>query len=141
MVRRAACFAALAMMAGLPAAGEEPAAGRLRLELNRLDQQDGACRLTFVAENGISAIAGLTLETVIFDRAGQVAALNLFDLGELPAGRMRVRQFDVPEVECGTIGQVLVNGVAACAGEGLTVPDCTAALEVTTTVEGVEVMQ
>jgi hypothetical protein len=120
--------------------GTDPG-GRIALDLNRLDAVDGACRLTFVADNALAPLSALVLETVIFDRAGKVAALTLFDFGALPAERRRVRQFDVAGITCADVAQVLVNGVASCAGEGLDAVTCAAALAATGSAAGVEVAQ
>jgi hypothetical protein len=141
MVRVAGLVLALAGPAAAGAAGEGDAAGRIGIELNRLDAEAAACRLTFVADNRLAPLTALVLETVLFDHDGRVAALTLFDFGVLPEGRRRVRQFDVGGVDCGEIGAVLVNGVSGCAGEGLDAEACAAALAVSGTVAGVEVMQ
>ena len=114
-------------------------AGGIALDLNRLDPVDNACRLTFVADNALVPLTALALETVLFDQAGRVAALTLFDFGYLPLGSRRVRQFDVAGIACGDIAQVLVNGVASCTGAEPTT--CAQALRVSGSVEGVEVMQ
>ena len=42
----------------------------------------------------------------------------------LPEGRTRVRQFDLDNTRCDTIGRILINGVAACDGEGLAGTEC-----------------
>jgi hypothetical protein len=134
MVRAAVIVLAAAGPAAADAAG-------LALDLNRLDDADSACRLTFVADNALAPLTSLVLETVIFDRAGRVAALTLFDFGDLPADRRRVRQFDVAGIACADVAQVLVNGVASCAGDGVDAASCAAALAVTGSAPGVEVAQ
>jgi hypothetical protein len=129
----------LALAVACPAAAQD--AGRIALDLNRLDQVDTACRLTFVADNALAPLAALALETVLFDQAGRVAALTLFDFGDLPQGSRRVRQFDVAGLDCADVGQVLVNGVASCTGDGMETAICAQALGVSGSVDGVEVMQ
>ncbi|MBQ1203676.1 MAG: hypothetical protein IIX61_07760, partial [Loktanella sp.] len=89
---------------------------KITLDLNRLDQMDTACRLTFVATNDLADVTALTVETVLFDRDGRVAAMTLFDFGDLPDTATRVRQFDIADQRCDALAQVLVNGVATCAG-------------------------
>lgn len=113
---------ALAVLAGPTRAeeGAEQSSPSLSVELNTLTQLEGACRLTFYAGNTLgSDIDALSLEAVIFTTEGEVERLTLFDLGTLPEGRPRVRQFDLPGLPCDEVGQVLVNGLAACEGEGL----------------------
>ena len=116
MVRAGLLAMALAGASAPGATAQEP--GRLAFDLNRLDDADGACRLTFVADNGWAPLARLVLETVLFDRAGRVARLTLFDFGALPRNRRRVRQFDMAGIACADLAQVLVNGVSARAAEG-----------------------
>lgn len=114
-------------------------AGVIALDLNRLDPVDNACRLTFVADNALMPLAGLSLETVLFDPTGRVAALTVFDFADLPAGSRRVRQFDVPGIACADIAQVLINGVASC--EGADAAACAQALRVSGSVQNIEVIQ
>jgi hypothetical protein len=132
----------LPVMAALlapPALASEPVAGdgaRLSIELNALEEQDGACRLIFVAENETGAdLSALVLEAVLFDGEGRVAALTLLDFRDLPAGRVRVRPFDMAGIECGALERVLINDVAACEAEDGTEADCGGALAVRSRVD------
>jgi len=106
----------LSLLSPLSAFGQEAdASPRLHLELNRVDAMEGACRLTFMAENTLgSDLDALSLETVLIDRDGQVNRLTLFDFGALPDGIPRVRQFDIPGLGCDALGRVLINGVSQC---------------------------
>lgn len=115
--------------------------GGIAVDLNRLDPVDNACRLTFVVDNGLAPLTTLALETVLFDQAGRVAALTLFDFADLPQGARRVRQFDVAGIACADVAQVLINGVAACTGDTTTPTTCAQALRVTGSVDDVEVLQ
>lgn len=130
--------AILALAFALPASAQE---GGVTLDLNRLDDSGGACRLTFVADNALAPLSSMVVETVLFDRAGRVAALMLFDFGALPMERRRVRQFDVAGIACADVAQVLVNGVSACSGDVVDAAACAAALVVTGSVDGMEVAQ
>ncbi len=105
------------LMTASPALAEPDTAPRLSLELNRVDALDGACRLTFMAENRLGTdLEALALETVLIATDGQVERLTLFEFGALPDGVPRVRQFDVPGLICEGLGRVLINGVAECSG-------------------------
>lgn len=98
----------------------------LALTLNTLQPTEaGGCRLTFVIRNGLGAdIDSLVTEAVLFDAEGRVATLTLFDFGTLPEGRPRVQQFDLAAQGCDGIGEVLVNGIGTCEGDGLTPAAC-----------------
>jgi len=107
------------------ALAQETGPATLSIELNALEQTGDACRLVFVARNGLAQdIAGLVIEAVAFDAAGGVARIALFDFAQLPAGVPRVRQFDLPQIPCDSIGSLLVNGVLSCEGPAA----CAAAL-------------
>ncbi|MCA2014031.1 hypothetical protein [Pararhodobacter sp. CCB-MM2] len=87
----------------------------VRLELNALHPRDGACQMVFVAQNDSETdLQRLVLEAVLFDAGGQVAALTLLDLQDLPAARMRVRSFEIAGLACDNLSRLLVNGVSAC---------------------------
>lgn len=115
-------FLALALLA-VPTLSQaqsdtEPVSG-LSIELNAAQEVQGACRFTFVAQNNTgNEIDKAVFETVIFDAAGTVVRLSLFDFRDLPEGRPRVRQFDVPGMSCDAISQTLINGTSSCIVEG-----------------------
>lgn len=102
----------------------------LRIELNAAEQRDGACLLTFVVENRQDRdIAKAVYETVLFDTEGRVDRLTLFNFADLPAGRVRVRQFSVPDLSCASLGRVLINGVNTCEAPDSGADACDGALE------------
>ena len=108
----------------------------LSLELNTVEDIDGACRLTFVARNGTgSAIDAAIFETVIFDTSDRVVSLSLFDFGDLPAELPRVRRFTLPDQNCGDLGQALINGVNTCVVNGSESEICSDALSLSSRTE------
>lgn len=118
---------AVAVTAAHAEAQDKPS---LSLDLNALEQVGPACRLVFVATNRTgAAIDELSLETVLFDAAGTVDRFALFDFQALPASKTRVRQFDLPDIRCGDIGRVLINGAASCKGQALKGTECMDHLE------------
>lgn len=130
MFRRSA-FAAIAFLlpfaAQAQSADETPA--RLHVELNRIEDVEGACRLTFVAQNGTgTAIDNASFETVVFDTSGGVVTLALYNFRELPTGVLRVRQFLVRDVTCDQVGRTLINGVNSCVVGGSESEICSEAL-------------
>lgn len=85
------------------------------IELNRLQQVDGACRLSFVYRNGLdAAIDALVIETVLFDRQGSVERIMVLKSRPLSPLKVRVQQFDLRDSDCGSIGKVLLNDVKEC---------------------------
>lgn len=115
-------FAALAQSA-------QTQPSQLHLELNNLQDIEGACRLSFVATNETAAaIERAIFETVIFDANGGVVNLTLFDFQDLPVDRARVRQFDLAGMGCDGIGKALINGASSCVVEGAESTICKDAL-------------
>lgn len=131
----------LALMAlCLPVAAQEDKAPGLSIELNALAPAEGGCTLSFLAVNGLGGdIASAVFEAVLFDKAGQVDRLTLFDFADLPAGRPRVRQFVVPDLACDGLGRILINGAHSCDAGDLGKAACTEALDLSSRT-GVEVI-
>jgi hypothetical protein len=120
-------LASLCALALIPSglAAQEEIGAQLMIELNAAVTQGDACKLSFLVLNGHPAdISGAVFETVLFDAAGQVERLTLFDFGALPSARPRVRQFVVPDIACEDLGQILFNGADTCAGDGIDARAC-----------------
>lgn len=117
-------------VAASPVRSQEQTQPSLSLDLNALEQVGQSCRLVFVASNSTgAAIDELSLETVLFNTTGTVDRFALFDFQSLPMGKTRVRQFDLPDIRCGDIGRVLINGAASCKGQALKGTECMDQLE------------
>ena len=116
---------ALAVAPHHAVADEADLTGKVAIELNTVSEGENSCTLTFMVTNGHSVdIDKLVFETVLFDAAGAVDRLTLFDFGALPVGRPRVRQFAVPNLACSGLGRVLFNGVHTCEATGLEARTC-----------------
>jgi hypothetical protein len=107
---------------------QEAAAPAVSIELSAAEAAGAACKLSFVVHNSHAQDIGKAVyETVLFDAKGQVARLTLLDFQDLPAGRLRVRQFQFPQA-CEGISRVLINGADTCSGEGLPEGACSRGL-------------
>lgn len=116
-----------ALSAPLTAHAQDAAA--VGIELNKADTIGESCRLTFVLKNSHEEqVEKMVAETVLFSDKNEVILLTLFDFGELPSGRPRVRQFQVPETSCDRLGMVLINGVDACTVGGAASDVCATSL-------------
>lgn len=122
MTVRTLLLSAMISVAGITnVAAEEAAASKaLEVELNALAGSQKGCLFTFLAVNGFAQdISKVSFEFVIFNDKGTVERLALLDFRELPAGKSKVRQFDVPGVKCETVKNLLINDAPVCDGEGL----------------------
>lgn len=119
VIPRLVVLALLATPMAASAQSEEAVPAGLSIELNAVQDVAGACRLSFLANNHTgTSIEKAVFETVIFDASGGVVRLSLFDFRELPAGRPRVRQFDVAGMACDALSQILINGTNSCIADG-----------------------
>lgn len=116
----------LSLAWGGPAFGGEAApAPSIHLELNGAEASPAGCRLTFLIRNDLgAALERAAFEIVLFNGAGLVERLAVLDFKELPPGKTKVRQFDIPGADCARIGRVLVNDAVACEGEGVEAGAC-----------------
>jgi hypothetical protein len=106
---------------------EDHASG-ISIELSAAEDVGATCKLSFVVTNGHAAdVEQAVYETVLFDAAGQVSRLTLLDFQDLPAGRLRVRQFQFPQA-CSDISRVLINGAETCGAAGLDDAACSQGL-------------
>ena len=112
------------------AAAEEAAKAKgLTVELNALAGSQKGCLFTFVAANGFAQdVSKVSFEFVIFNHKGTVERLALLDFRDLPAGKSKVRQFDVPGIKCESVKNLLINDAPVCEGEGIAKDVCMKAL-------------
>ncbi|WP_413988890.1 hypothetical protein ACMDCR_23190 [Labrys okinawensis] len=119
MKKLLACLSiAAAMLVPVPALAAD-----LSIDLNRLETQNGNCRLTMVVVNARAAAAqSLRADLVMFGLDGVVAKRLAVDLGPVPASKTIVKAFDVAGLACDGIGSILLNDVPACQFAGNTEP-------------------
>lgn len=110
-------MAALAQDAG--------ASGNLSVEINELVPSEKGCKLTFVAGNGLpQSLAKVSFEFVLFDEKGLVERMAVLDFRDLPAGKTKVRQFDLSGTKCEAVKSLLINDAPVCDGEGIAKDAC-----------------
>lgn len=83
--------------------------------------------MTFVAENDMATpIAKISFELAFFNEKNAVDKVTVLDFRELPVGKKRVRQFDMPNLKCEAVTRVIVNDTPVC--DGPAAGECKAAL-------------
>ena len=111
----------------------QTAAPELHLDLNALQPVEGACRVTFLASNGFAvALDKATFELAIFGKDGAIVRLVALDFKGLTAGKTKVMQFDLKDIDCAGVSRVLVNDVTSCVGTGIEPAACLADLRTST---------
>lgn len=110
-------LAAAAAPVGGPARADDGAPATT-VELNRLEDADGGCRLTLVVANpGAQRFEQLKLDLVLFDAGGVVARRLAVETGPVRPNKTVVRLFEAADLACAGIGRLLLNDVVACEGE------------------------
>ncbi len=121
--------AALLLLPSLARAQDAPA---LTLELNKLEPVPAAsgaaagCRAYVVAADpeGGPKVDAMRLDLVLFGTDGVIARRVALDVGPVQPGRMQVRPFDLRDLPCDGIGQILVNDTLICKIGGADQTDC-----------------
>ncbi|NLR96913.1 hypothetical protein HGP17_08690 [Rhizobium sp. P38BS-XIX] len=126
MFAAASSVPAFAQDAGAAAA---PAAAnhKLNVELNALAPSQKGCMMTFVAENDMATpINKISFELAFFNDKNAVDKVTVLDFRDLPLGKKRVRQFDMPGIKCETVSRIIINDTPVC--DGPAAGECKAAL-------------
>jgi hypothetical protein len=96
---------------------QDAAAAKLDVELNALAPSQKGCMMTFVAENNLQTpINKISFELAFFNDKNAVDRITVLDFRDLPQGKKRVRQFDMPNVKCETVTRILINDTPVCDG-------------------------
>lgn len=92
----------------------------VRIELNKLEPLETACRAYLLFENRTpSNFRSLKLDLVMFNSEGVINRRLAVEGGPLPADKTSVKLFDIEGVTCEAVNRVLLNGVLSCSdGEG-----------------------
>jgi len=101
------------------AAAAAPAApaNALEVELNALAPSQKGCMMTFVALNKLAApVNKISFELAFFNDKNAVDKITVLDFRDLPQGKKRVRQFDMPNVKCEAVTRILINDTPVCDG-------------------------
>ena len=119
--RLLACLAVWSLLAA-PASGQEEG---VRIELNKLEDIGGGCRVYLVLGNATGdGFSAFKIDLVLFDGEGVINKRLAVDVAPLRPGKTTVRLFDVDGVSCGEAGRILVNDVIECRDGKAERPDC-----------------
>src|SRR3954451_5916097 len=87
----------------------------IRLELNAAESVQNRCRLSFVIENKSDApIETLKLDLGVFNREGIIQRRLVTEMGPVLRVKTMIKAFEI-DGDCGQVGSILVNDIAACA--------------------------
>lgn len=117
----------MAVIAG-PALAQD---GRLTVELNKLEPgETGGCRAFFLFRNLTDVTMDeFEMSLAILDGAGVIDRLLTIDAAPLPVGRTTLKLFEIAEIGCDSISEILLHDIPVCTAAGGEGVDCFARLD------------
>ncbi|MGE0024745.1 MAG: hypothetical protein AB7S70_14070 [Hyphomicrobium sp.] len=105
-----------------PVAAEPKA---LSVELNKLEPQGAGCRAYMVVQNDDdTAYKAFKLDLVLFQQDGVIGRRFAMDLAPLKAKKRHVKLFDLDNIACDKIGNLLINDIVECTSDSGPVENC-----------------
>lgn len=106
-----------------PAAAQD---GKLTVELNKFEEADaGGCRAFFLFRNDSGkAFEGFEMSLAILDGAGVIDRLLNIDAAPLPVARTTLKLFEIPEIACTDISEILLHAIDTCRPQNEENMDC-----------------
>ncbi|MCH8182837.1 MAG: hypothetical protein IID55_06620 [Proteobacteria bacterium] len=121
---------------GLGVASAAAQAPRLLLELNKVESSSEGCQFHIVIRNNTgSDIEVLGADLVFFDQNGVMANRSNVSFGKVKSNKTLFRTFVFPGLNCGDVGQVLVNELTQCQLARETQIDCLDIMDVSSRAE------
>ncbi len=119
----AAATATALCLSGAPVLAE---AGKLGIEVNKFEEiEGGGCRAYFLFANDTpNSFEGFEMSLAIFDKSGVIDRLLSIDAAPLPVARTTLKLFEVPQIACANIGQILLHDVPVCKPQNAETVDC-----------------
>ena len=99
----------------------------LSIQLNKVENNAGSCRMTYKIDNGTGQdIAAASYEMAVYGKDDAVMKLIVLDFGALVSGHTQVVQFDLPDTGCKDVTRISVNdpAVACQVAGGTSSPLC-----------------
>ncbi len=118
-----AAFVAASLLSSHQAAAED---GKLTIEINKFEEiEGGGCRAFFLFQNATpTSFEGFEMSLAIFDKAGVIDRLLSIDAAPLPVARTTLKLFEIPQISCANIGQVLLHDIPICKPQNGENADC-----------------
>ena len=124
-LKRLACCAVLGSLLAGPAVAQDDTSG-LVVDLNKFEAGEaGGCRAFFLFRNRSDVTYdGFEMSLAIIDRAGVIDRLLTIDAAPLPAERTTLKLFEIPEIACEDVSEVLLHDIPVCQPQNAEPVDC-----------------
>lgn len=96
------------------------------VELNKIEASEtGGCQAFFLFKNETkNTFDGFELSLAVLDTAGVIDRLLTIDAAPVPAQRTTLKLFEIPEIECNGISQILLHDMTSCRQQNSEEMDC-----------------
>ena len=105
--------------------------GILTVELNKTEPvEGGGCRAYFLFRNGVdNSFEAFEMSLAVIDGDGVIDSLLAIDAAPLPVQRTTLKLFEIPELACDDISEILLHDFTACRLQNAEESDCFALVE------------
>lgn len=98
---------------------------KLDIELNSIALRNDSCEVYLRVRNQLPVgFDVFKIDLAFFDRSGIINDRSLVELGPLRASKTSLHVFQMPEMDCGNVGEVLLNDVTECTPSDGSSVDC-----------------
>ncbi len=113
----------LPVLSAAPASAEP---GKMTVELNKFEAGDpGGCRAFFLFRNETGkSFEGFEMSLAILDGNGVIDRLLSIDAAPLPVQRTTLKLFEIPEIACTDISEILLHDLTSCRPQNEDEMDC-----------------
>lgn len=100
--------------------------GRLTVELNKFEEEDGGgCRAFFLFRNQTDiTLEAFEMSLAILDTDGIIDRLLSIEAAPISAARTTLKLFEIPQIQCSDISEVLLHELASCKPQNADEIDC-----------------
>jgi len=130
MLKRLSLLTLLAAPLAPIAATAQSLTVELTVELNKLETVETGCQAFFLFQNGLpDNLTGFEMSLAILTNDGVIDRLLTIDASPLPAQRTTLKLFEIPDIQCTAIGDILLHDIGACTPQNGEELDCFEFLE------------
>lgn len=114
------------VLAGMALPAQAQQTGKLTVELNKFEDNDaGGCRAFFLFRNQTDlSLEGFEMSFAILDANGIIDRLLTIDAAPIPVARTTLKLFEIPDMACDTISQILLHEMPSCRPQNAEEMDC-----------------
>lgn len=100
--------------------------GGLTVELNKVEPSEtGGCSAFFLFRNETdNSFEGFEMSLAILDKNGVIDRLLSTDAAPLPVARTTLKLFEIPEIACSDISEILLHDMTSCRPQNGDEIDC-----------------